>query len=58
MTDGASKNLLTARFLEAMERNLNNLAEARDPQTVEVALELQTAIDRMRANVPQTGPFR
>ena len=56
MADSDSVSVPTAaRLLEALESNLNNLAEARDPQTIGLALELQNAIDRIRANLRQTG---
>jgi hypothetical protein len=55
MADSACVNVPTERFLEALERNLNSLADARDPQTVGLAHELQNAIDRIRANLRQTG---
>ena len=56
MADSNSVSVPTAaRLLEALESNLNNLAEARDPQTIGLALELQNAIDRIRANLRQTG---
>lgn len=58
MADSAFVYVPNARLLEALEGNLNHLAEARDPQTVELALELRNAIDRIRDNLRQTGDLK
>jgi hypothetical protein len=38
-------------LLASLELNLSNLVTARDPQTVELAYELQNAIDNIRAEL-------
>lgn len=41
----------TSGLLASLERNLASLAKARDPQTADLAYELQNAIDKLRAEL-------
>jgi len=43
-------------LLAALEMTLARLAEARDPQTVDLAHEIQNIIDRIRAELGQLQP--
>ena len=54
-TDGreASTDAHLTALLAALEMNLARLADARDPQTVDLAHDLQKAIDKIRAELDQ-----
>jgi hypothetical protein len=53
MAGGASTDAHLTALLAALEMNLARLAEARDPQTVNLAHELQMTIDKIRAEIGQ-----
>ena len=53
MAGGASTDAHLTALLAALEMNLARLAEARDPQTVDLAHELQMTIDKFRAEIGQ-----
>jgi hypothetical protein len=53
MAGGASTDAHLTALLAALEMNLARLAEARDPQTVDLAHELQMTIDKIRAEIGQ-----
>jgi len=38
-------------LLASLERNLDSLVKARDPQTADLAYDLQNAIDKIRAEL-------
>jgi hypothetical protein len=53
MADEASPGSHLTALLAALEMNLARLADARDPQTVDLAHDLQKAIDQIRAELGQ-----
>ena len=53
MAGGASTDAHLTALLAALEMNLARLADARDPQTVDLAHDLQKTIDKIRAEIGQ-----
>jgi hypothetical protein len=56
MSAEASTHAHLTALLEALETNLARLAESRDPHTVDLAHDLQKAIDRIRAELNELQP--
>ena len=53
MAGEASTDAHLTALLAALELNLARLADARDPQTVDLAHDLQKTIDQIRAELGQ-----
>ena len=52
-----SVSIDASALLAALEMNLARLAEARDPQTADLAYELQNIIDKVQADLGPLQPM-
>ena len=58
MASYASTDAHSSAVLAALEMTLARLAEARDPQTANLAYEIQNTIDKIRAELGHLQPIR
>jgi uncharacterized protein YicC (UPF0701 family) len=58
MAGDASTDAHLSAVLAALEMTLARLAQARDPQTANLAYEIQNTIDKIRAELGHLQPMR
>jgi len=57
MAGNPSTDAHASALLAALEMNLASLVEARDPQTADLAYEIQNTIDKIRAELGHLQPM-